>query len=129
MTSIDRPSRIGRPLPAFHCPLDTGLVHPRAKELEALAIDWLDSRGIHTDPVERAWSLATHSADFSCRIVPHGDDTALLLFIEWNYWANAVDDWQDSGRTTSARRPSPTTARGCCGPSRHRGPASCPTGR
>ncbi|MER6387255.1 hypothetical protein ABT236_02105 [Streptomyces sp. NPDC001523] len=97
MTSIDRPSRIGRPLPAFYCPLDTGLVHPRAKELEALAVDWLDSHGIHTDPVERAWSLATHSADFSSRIVPHGDDTALLLFIEWNFWANAVDDWQDSG--------------------------------
>ncbi|GAA3119853.1 hypothetical protein GCM10020254_78680 [Streptomyces goshikiensis] len=41
--------------------------------------------------------LATHSADFSCRLIPEGDVEALLLFTEWNYWANAIDDWQDSG--------------------------------
>lgn len=65
--------------------------------MEARAVEWLDAFGVYPDPVERAWGLATHSADFSCRIIPDGDVEALLLFTEWNYWANAVDDWQDSG--------------------------------
>ncbi|MFI5619780.1 hypothetical protein [Streptomyces sp. NPDC051567] len=99
MTVTERPSRIGRPLPPFYCPLplEPGLVHPRAKELEERAVEWVDAFGLYPDATERAWGLATRSADFSCRIVPRGEVEPLLLFIEWNYWANAVDDWQDSG--------------------------------
>ncbi|MFD3544792.1 terpene synthase family protein [Streptomyces sp. NPDC058655] len=97
MTPTERPSRIGTPLPPFYCPLDRDLLHPRAKEIEARAVDWLDTHGLYPDPVERAWGLATHSADFSCRIIPRGRTEPLLLFTQWNYWANAVDDWQDSG--------------------------------
>ncbi|APU43515.1 terpene synthase family protein [Streptomyces sp. TN58] len=97
MTAPPRPSRLGRGLPPFYCPLPRDLVHPDAKEVEARAVEWLDAFGLYPDPVERAWGLATHSADFSCRIIPEGDVEALLLFTEWNYWANAVDDWQDSG--------------------------------
>ncbi|MEU8774182.1 hypothetical protein [Streptomyces sp. NPDC048606] len=92
-----RPSRLGPRLPAFFCPIERDAVHPEAKSVEARAVAWLDAFDIYPDPVERAWGLATHSADFSCRIVPRGDPEALLLFVEWNYWANAVDDWQDSG--------------------------------
>ncbi|MEU9006033.1 hypothetical protein [Streptomyces sp. NPDC048551] len=92
-----RPSRLGERLPAFYCPLPRDLVHPEAKEVEARAVAWLDSFGLYPDPVERAWGLATHSADFSCRVIPEGDAEAVLLFTQWNYWANAVDDWQDSG--------------------------------
>ncbi|MEV7723589.1 hypothetical protein AB0P15_02500 [Streptomyces sp. NPDC087917] len=77
--------------------MDRDLVHPEAKELESRAVAWLDGFGVYPDPVERAWGLATHSADFSCRVVPEGNPEALLLFVQWNYWANAVDDWQDSG--------------------------------
>ncbi|MBT2480060.1 hypothetical protein J7E94_17875 [Streptomyces sp. ISL-94] len=84
-------------MPSFYCPLERDLVHPEAKQVEARAVEWLDAFGLYPDPVERAWGLATHSADFSCRIIPDGDVDALLLFTEWNYWANAVDDWQDSG--------------------------------
>ncbi|MGW0367096.1 terpene synthase family protein [Streptomyces sp. NPDC002990] len=97
MTATARPSRLGDRLPAFYCPLDRDLVHPAAKELEARAVEWLDAFGLYPDPVERAWGLATHSAEFSCRIIPEGEAGPLLLFTEWNYWANAVDDWQDSG--------------------------------
>nr|MDT0522035.1 hypothetical protein [Streptomyces sp. DSM 41633] len=92
-----RPSLLGPRLPSFYCPLERDLVHPEAKQVEALAVEWLDAFGVYPDPVERAWGLATHSADFSCRIIPDGDVEVLLLFTEWNYWANAVDDWQDSG--------------------------------
>ncbi|OKK22912.1 hypothetical protein AMK16_01640 [Streptomyces sp. CB00455] len=84
-------------MPAFYCPLERGLVHPAAKEVEARAVEWLDGFGLYPDPVERAWGLATRSADFSSRIIPSGNAEALLLFTQWNYWANAVDDWQDSG--------------------------------
>ncbi|WP_330328412.1 hypothetical protein OHS33_00805 [Streptomyces sp. NBC_00536] len=92
-----RPSLLGPRLPAFYCPLERDLVHPGAKRVEARAVEWLDAFGLYPDPVERAWGLATHSADFSCRIVPAGSEEAVLLFTEWNHWANAVDDWQDSG--------------------------------
>ncbi|MFI1280863.1 hypothetical protein ACH4U5_08840 [Streptomyces sp. NPDC020858] len=97
MTGSPRPSRLGTRLPPFYCPLERDLVHPEAKQVEARAVEWLDAFGLYPDPVERAWGLATHSADFSCRIIPDGNVEALLLFTEWNYWANAVDDWQDSG--------------------------------
>lgn len=97
MTASPRPSLLGPRLPAFYCPLPRDLVHPEAKQVEARAVEWLDAFGLYPDPVERAWGLATHSADFSCRIVPDGNVEAVLLFARWNYWANAVDDWQDSG--------------------------------
>ncbi|MGW7104329.1 terpene synthase family protein [Streptomyces sp. NPDC054838] len=97
MTAPPRPSRLGARLPPFYCPLPRDLVHPEAKQVEARAVEWVDSFGLYPDPVERAWGLATHSADFTCRIIPEGEVEALLLFAEWNYWANAVDDWQDSG--------------------------------
>ncbi|MEU0666847.1 hypothetical protein ABZ508_05685 [Streptomyces lavendulocolor] len=90
------PSRIGWRLPPFYCPFETGLVHPRAAELEERAIEWLDTYGIYPDATERAWGLATHSADFTSRIIPFGDVEPMLLFTEWNYWAFATDDWQDS---------------------------------
>lgn len=96
-TEHRRPSRIGTELPPFYCPLERELVHAEAKAVETRAVEWLDAFGLYPDPVERAWGLATHSADFSCRIIPRGDAEAVLLFTEWNYWANAVDDWQDSG--------------------------------
>ncbi|MEV7443831.1 hypothetical protein AB0O22_22310 [Streptomyces sp. NPDC091204] len=92
-----RRSLLGTRLPSFYCPLERDLLHPEAKQVEARAVEWLDAFGLYPDPVERAWGLATHSADFSCRIIPEGNVEALLLFTEWNYWANAVDDWQDSG--------------------------------
>ncbi|KOU28730.1 terpene synthase family protein [Streptomyces sp. WM6368] len=97
MTASPRPSLLGPLLPPFYCPLPRDLVHPEAKQVEARAVEWLDAFGLYPDPVERAWGLATHSADFSCRIVPDGNVEAVLLFTQWNYWANAVDDWQDSG--------------------------------
>ncbi|MEU6314020.1 hypothetical protein [Streptomyces sp. NPDC047014] len=97
MTATPRPSLLGPSLPAFYCPLERDRLHPEAKRVEARAVDWLDAFGLYPDALERAWGLATHSADFSCRIIPEGDVEAVLLFTQWNYWANAVDDWQDSG--------------------------------
>lgn len=92
-----RASAIGWRLPPFYCPIESP-VHPRVDELERRAIAWLDSTGIFRDETERAWSIATHSTDFSCRIIPYGRDEPLLLFIEWNHWAFALDDvWHDTG--------------------------------
>ncbi|MEW2579143.1 terpene synthase family protein [Streptomyces syringium] len=92
-----RASAIGWRLPPFYCPIDDA-IHPRADQLEERAIAWLDAMGIFRDGTERAWSIATHSTDFSCRMIPYGKDEPLLLFIEWNHWAFALDDfWHDTG--------------------------------
>ncbi|MEV4871976.1 hypothetical protein [Streptomyces syringium] len=92
-----RASAIGWRLPPFYCPIDAA-IHPRADQLEERAIAWLDAMGIFRDGTERAWSIATHSTDFSCRMIPYGKDEPLLLFIEWNHWAFALDDfWHDTG--------------------------------
>ncbi|WP_405680337.1 hypothetical protein OG239_09785 [Streptomyces sp. NBC_00868] len=90
------PSRIGWELPPFHCPFEQGLVHPAVDEIEKRAIAWIDRFGLYPDATERAWGLATHSADFTSRIIPHGDVEPMVLFAQWNYWAFATDDWQDS---------------------------------
>lgn len=96
--AMTRESAIGWQLPPFYCPIELDVeIHPQAKELEERAVEWIDNFGFYRDATERAWGLATHSTDFSCRIIPHGAPDPLLLFIEWNYWAFAVDDWQDSG--------------------------------
>lgn len=92
-----RAPAIGWRLPPFYCPIEPA-VHPRRAELEERAVAWLDRSGIFRDATERAWSIATHSTDFSCRMIPHGRDEPLLLFIEWNHWAFALDDlWHDTG--------------------------------
>ncbi|MEV6653547.1 terpene synthase family protein [Streptomyces sp. NPDC051219] len=95
------PSRIGWRLPAFYCPFDEQLIHPKADELEQRAVEWLDSFALYPDATERAWGLATRSADFTSRIIPYGDVELMLLFVEWNYWAFAVDDWQNAGSAAS----------------------------
>lgn len=93
-----REPAIGWRLPPFYCPIESDLpLHPAAEKLERRAVEWVDEFGLYPDDTERAWGLATHSAEFSCRIIPHGAEEPLLLFIEWNYWANAVDDWHDEG--------------------------------
>ncbi|MFF9481129.1 terpene synthase family protein [Streptomyces sp. NPDC014733] len=98
-----RPSPIGWQLPPFYCPITlTGDIHPRHAELERRALEWIDSYGLYPDATERAWGLATHSAEFSCRIIPHGEPEPLLVFMMWNYWAHAVDDWLDSGSNATA---------------------------
>ncbi|MDN3296967.1 hypothetical protein QWM81_23560 [Streptomyces ficellus] len=91
------PSRIGWELPPVYCPFDMGLIHPKADEIEAQAIAWLDAYELYPDATERAWGLATHGADFTSRIIPYGDVEPMVLFAQWNYWAFAMDDWQDSG--------------------------------
>ncbi|NUL07098.1 hypothetical protein HRW07_28485 [Streptomyces lunaelactis] len=96
------PSRIGWQLPPFYCPFNENLIHPKAAELEERAIAWIDALGIYPDATERAWGLATHSADFTSRIIPYGDVETMLLFTQWNYWAFATDDGQASGSASTA---------------------------
>ncbi|MFI6147552.1 hypothetical protein [Streptomyces sp. NPDC051109] len=95
------PSRIGWQLPPFYCPFERHLIHPKAAELEERAIAWIDSYGFYPDATERAWGLATRSAEFTSRIIPYGDVEPMLLFAQWNYWAFATDDWQDSGHSAA----------------------------
>ncbi|MFD8992985.1 hypothetical protein ACFVZ4_33695 [Streptomyces goshikiensis] len=97
------PSRIGWRLPPFYCPFERELIHPKAAELEERAVAWIDSFGLYPNATERAWGLATRSAEFTSRIIPYGDVEPMLLFTQWNYWAFATDDWQDSDHSLAAR--------------------------
>ncbi|GAA3490163.1 terpene synthase family protein [Streptomyces cremeus] len=90
-------SALGESLPPFYCPLPDAGAHPDAEALGAHALAWADHYDLYPNATERAWAQAIHNPDFVCRAIPHGDTETLLLFMEWNYWAWAVDDWQDSG--------------------------------
>ncbi|MEU5808722.1 hypothetical protein [Streptomyces sp. NPDC047718] len=98
------PSRIGWQLPPLYCPFERNLIHPKAAELEERAVAWLDGHRLYADDTERAWGLATRSAEFTARIIPYGDVETMLLFAQWNYWAFAIDDWQDSGSPSGLSR-------------------------
>ncbi|MFC1420758.1 terpene synthase family protein [Streptacidiphilus cavernicola] len=78
-------------LPPFYCPIESA-IHPAAERIEREAVAWLDATGIFTDAADRAWNIATHAAEFSCRLAPEGDEERLLLFAMWNHWMFGLDD-------------------------------------
>lgn len=96
-----RAPAIGWQLPPFYCPIEPA-VHPGAARLEARAVAWVEAFGLYEDEADRAWGIATNSTDFSCRVIPYGDEEKLLLFILWNHWAFALDDTvHDTGSTAT----------------------------
>lgn len=90
MTTTPAPL-LGRWLPPFYCPVESA-VHPAVRRIERRAVDWMDAAGIFADDTERAWNLASHAAEFGCRLAPRGDEERLLLFAQWSYWLFALDD-------------------------------------
>lgn len=93
-----REPAIGWRLPPFYCPEERGeLLHQDVAKIAERAVAWVDEFALYPDATERAWGLACNAVDYSCRMAPHGDQEILLLFIHWNYWATALDDWHDSG--------------------------------
>lgn len=90
-------SALGDRLPDFYCPIADAGAHPAAEALGVRALEWADRFTLYPDATERAWARAIHNPDFVGRIIPYGDEETLLLFMQWNFWAWAVDDWQDSG--------------------------------
>ncbi|RKT08052.1 hypothetical protein BX286_6131 [Streptomyces sp. 3211.6] len=98
---LDRPSRIGWELPPFYCPFERELIHPKTAAIEERCVEWIDAFGVYPDATERAWGLATRSAELAGRTIPSGDVEAMVLYAEWLYWAFAADDWHDSGSATA----------------------------
>ncbi|MDI3423932.1 terpene synthase family protein [Streptomyces luteolus] len=67
-------------------------------EVERRAVEWIDSSGMCASEREKAWVVATHSADFFARFAPIADDDRLLAAVQWVYWGFAFDDARcDSG--------------------------------
>lgn len=84
-------------LPPLFCPLESA-VHPHVREIEKRAEEWVGSIGMCASERERAWVVATHSADFYARFTPVADDDRLLAAALWVYWGFAFDDARcDSG--------------------------------
>jgi hypothetical protein len=78
-------------LPALFCPLESA-VHPRVRQVEKRAVEWIDGSGMCASDRERAWVVATHSADFFARLAPVADEDRLLAAALWVYWGFAFDD-------------------------------------
>ncbi|GAA3446888.1 terpene synthase family protein [Planomonospora venezuelensis] len=89
-----------RPPPLF-CPIDSA-INPAARRVERRAIAWIDEAGFCADPRERAWVIATRSADFYARFAPHAGEDPLLSAVLWVYWGFAFDDARcDAGHFSS----------------------------
>lgn len=85
-------------LPPLYCPLESA-VHPRVGRVEQRAVRWVQESGMCATEREKAWVVATHSADFYARFAPTAeDDDRLLAAALWVYWGFAFDDARcDSG--------------------------------
>lgn len=79
-------------LPAVFCPLESA-IHPRVREVEARAAEWISASGMCASPREEACAVATHSGHFYARFAPHAaDEDRLLATTLWIYWGFAFDD-------------------------------------
>jgi hypothetical protein len=79
-------------LPPLFCPLESAL-HPRVRHVERRAVEWIQKSDMCDSEREKAWVIATHSADFFARFAPEAeDDDRLLAAALWVYWGFAFDD-------------------------------------
>ncbi|BCL26683.1 hypothetical protein GCM10017557_15420 [Streptomyces aurantiacus] len=85
-------------LPPVFCPLESA-VHPHVRQIEKRAVEWIGASGMCASEREKAWVVATHSADFYARFTPAAeDDDRLLAATLWVYWGFGFDDVRcDSG--------------------------------
>jgi hypothetical protein len=88
-------------LPPIFCPLESA-VHPQVHSVEKRAVEWIGSSEMCASEREKAWVVATHSADFYARFAPVADEDRLLAAVQWVYWGFAFDDARcDSGPLSS----------------------------
>ncbi|USX52828.1 hypothetical protein [Lentzea sp. HUAS12] len=86
-------------LPLIYCPVE-GELNPATERVEARSAEWIDQHRLYDTEQERAWLLATKSADFCGRYYPEADEERLLATALWTYWAFAFDDnYCDNGET------------------------------
>lgn len=78
-------------LPPLFCPLESA-VHPRVRQVEKRAVEWIGSSGMCASEEEKAWVVASHSTDFYGRFAPAADDDRLLATALWVYWGFGFDD-------------------------------------
>ncbi|CAM5236344.1 Spiroviolene synthase [Streptomyces tendae] len=91
----------GVELPPVFCPFESA-IHPRVRQVEKRAVEWIRDCGMCASERERAWVVATHSTDFFARFAPVADDDRLLAAALWVYWGFAFDDARcDSGPLSS----------------------------
>ncbi|GGL62758.1 hypothetical protein GCM10010129_02980 [Streptomyces fumigatiscleroticus] len=78
-------------LPPIYCPFESA-VHPRVRQIEKRAVEWIGDSGMCATQREKAWVVATHSTDFFARFAPAAEDDRLLTAALWVYWGFAFDD-------------------------------------
>lgn len=91
----------GLELPPIYCPLETA-IHPRVRQIEKRAVEWIGSSGMCASEREKAWVVATHSTDFMAWVTPVAEDDRLLAAALWVYWGFGFDDARcDNGPLSS----------------------------
>jgi hypothetical protein len=90
--------------PPFFCPVPAA-VHPAVREIEALAVEWLDRVRLHRTDRERARLVGTNSTEFYARFAPSGTPAGILTAAMWVYWGFAFDDARCDDGPYSANPP------------------------
>jgi hypothetical protein len=75
----------------FYCPFDEA-INPRAKEIEARCIEWIDRFHLYDAPDQRERLIATKAAEIYSRALPDADAERVADVAKWLYWGFATDD-------------------------------------
>jgi hypothetical protein len=78
-------------LPAVLCPVAPA-IHPSAAAIESRAISWIDRTSLYSTSAERAWMIATRSAEWCARLMPGAVEERLQILTDWTYWGFFFDD-------------------------------------
>ncbi len=78
-------------LPTVLCPVAPA-IHPGATAIESRAISWIDRTRLYASDAERAWMIATRSAEWCARLMPDAVEERLQILTDWTYWGFFFDD-------------------------------------
>ncbi|MFE0063415.1 terpene synthase family protein [Streptomyces sp. NPDC059003] len=89
-------------VPSLYCPLPPPRPHPDEALLEKRGLDWLESLGLFTDPINRVRAADTRSHELMARMTPDAPTELTQLGVDWAYLAFAFDDLRtDSGPSST----------------------------
>lgn len=84
----------------FHCPFPEA-INPRADEIEAQCVAWIDRFRLYSDMAQRERLIATRAAEIYARALPDADAERVADVAKWLYWGFATDDlYYDNGPTS-----------------------------
>jgi hypothetical protein len=89
-------------LPSVLCPVAPA-IHPSVAAIESRAISWIDRTHLYSSSRERAWMIATNSAEWCARLMPGAVEERLQILTDWTYWGFFFDDQRCDGQPYCSR--------------------------